>query len=178
MDIQSLPNHLQSIANNVLAHIHEGSSAPENIDELIAWFEDDGWDEIVGAWSDERVVLKLYEIATRFDDREFRAWEDVKREITDEERVGFARRQIDYVLDVMYESFCPSVHSVELNDNGGKTAVLGWLVEISVGGASPDFCGVYADRDQFHQAIRENGHLFHDEIESLSDDQILKLWQR
>jgi hypothetical protein len=71
MEIKSLPEHLQSIAEKVIAHIYGGSSIPEGIDELTDWFEDEGWDELVGAWSDEHIALKLQYLAeSKFNDSE------------------------------------------------------------------------------------------------------------
>ena len=178
MEIKSLPEHLQSIAEKVIAHIYSGSSIPEGIDELTDWFEDEGWDELVGAWSDEHIALKLQYLAeSKFNDSELVGYEDVEGQVTDDLRLEFARKRINEAFESGDGYSCPSVHTVQLVNEQDKTVFLGWLVEVHGQlGHSPTYYGIYADRDQFYQELRRDDFLFWHEKESLTDQQILKLW--
>ena len=180
MEIKSLPEHLQSIAEKVIAHIYSGSSIPEGIDELTDWFEDEGWDELVGAWSDEHIALKLQYLAeSKFNDSELVGYEDVEGQVTDDLRLEFARKRINEAFESGDGYSCPSVHTVQLVNEQDKTVFLGWLVEVHGQlGHSPTYYGIYADRDQFYKELREDGYLFCDEIDDLRNEQVLKVWEK
>jgi hypothetical protein len=179
MEIKSLPEHLQSIAEKVIAHIYGGSSIPEGIDELTDWFEDEGWDELVGAWSDEHIALKLQYLAeSKFNDSELVGCEDVEGQVTDDLRLEFARKRINEAFESGDGYSCPSVHTVQLVNEQDQIVFLGWLVEVHGQlGHSPNYCGVYSNRDQFYEELRKDGFLFWHEKEGLTDQQILKLWE-
>ena len=56
----NLPNKLASIRNQIIEHVHENGPLPANINDLISWFEGDGWDELVPSWeSEEHIALNL-----------------------------------------------------------------------------------------------------------------------
>ena len=73
---------------------------------------------------------------------------------------------------------CPSVHTVQLKNDQGQDAFLGWLVRIHGQlGHMPNYWGIFSDREKFYSELRKSGFLFYDEKDTLSDRQILLLWK-
>ena len=179
MQVQHLPTHLQSIALELIAHVTDASPIPKTIEELTDWFEGEGWNELVGKWSDEHIILKVEYVAElKFNDSELLAYGEVDDQVTDALRVEFARMQINQAFESDDGYSCPSVHTVQLVNKYGSAAFLGWLVEVHGQlGPSPMYYGIYSDRDQFYKKLREHGFLFWHEKETLTDQQILKLWE-
>lgn len=179
MEIRSLPEHLQFIATGLIAHVHEGFSIQSDVVQLTEWFEDEGWDEIVGSWSDERIVLDLGMFADlSFSDSELCGYEDIEGAITDDLRLGFARKRIHDEFESGDGYSCPSVHTVQLKNDQGQDAFLGWLVRIHGQlGHVPNYWGIFSDREKFYSELRKSGFLFYDEKDTLSDRQILLLWK-
>jgi len=176
----TLPNKLIPIRNQVVDHVRKNTPAPNNLSELVSWLETDGWDLLVGAWSDERMILKLYELAyLKFNDSELGDYEDPQDVITDELRLAFAYKRIAEEFDSGDGSTCPSVHTVELRNDNDDTAILGWLVEIhGQAGHYPNFWGAYSSKEKFYQELRDTEHLFLEDDKEFNDKKILELWQR
>ncbi len=94
-------------------------------------------------------------------------------------RVNFARDQINYEFESGSEYLCPSVHSLELSDPMERVAILGWLVQIhGQAGPSPNYLGVYENREKFYQELRDRDFLFSDWSNLVTDQQLLALWKR
>ncbi len=180
MSMLSLPTELIPIRDQIIHHVVEATPYPETLSALVGWFETDGWDLLVGAWSDERVILKLYEFAEyKFNDSELCDYEDPRDVITDELRLTFAYKRIAEEFNSGDGSTCPSVHTVELRNDNGDTAILGWLVEIhGQAGHYPNFWGTYSNKEKFYQELRNTEHLFLEDDKEVNDKKILELWQR
>jgi len=175
--IPELPQNLWSIRDAAIDSIINGTKAP-NLQPIYDWLEDDGWDAIVGAWSNEEMAIKLEDLAeTAFDDEEL-AYDldmDVK-DITDEMRITRTRELINESLDDGYES--PSVHSYKLLPESDESPVIGCVMEIhGQGGAVADWWGVYKNHDDFIKSIRASGLILLSELDALTDEKILSLWQ-
>lgn len=176
----TIPKKLTSIRNQIIDQVHQKISPPKNLDEFISWFEDEGWDEILSGWGSEHIALKLDYIASlKFEDKEFIASEGIEEPITDAMRILYARRLIASAFEDGYEYDCPSVHAVEIRKPNGKSAVLGWLMEVhGQGGPVVYFQGAFLDKEHFYQQLRSWGYLFQSEQDSLSDEKILGLWTK
>lgn len=177
--MQTLPVHLNEIAMRVIENANEKLPPPKELNDLVNWYETEGWNLLVGAWSDERIILKLYELAEyKFNDNELIAYEDPTEPITDDLRLAYAWRRISEEFDSGDGSTCPSVHTIELRHADGKSAILGWLVEIhGQAGHYANFCGVYQNREVFYEQLRNEDHLFQDDEKVVNDLKILKLWE-
>ena len=177
--MQTLPVHLNEIAMCVVETTNDKLPLPKILRELVNWYENEGWDLLVGAWSDERIILKLYELAEfKFNDSELIAYEDPTEAITDDSRLAYAWRRISEEFESGDGSTCPSVHTVEIRHTNGRSAILGWLVEIhGQEGHYAYFCGVYQSRDDFYEQLRNEDHLFQEDDKVLNDSRILKLWK-
>ncbi|WP_445778568.1 hypothetical protein, partial [Shewanella sp.] len=71
-----LPKKLNTIRDQVIDHVRKNTPEPKNFGDLVSWFEDEGWDEILSGWGSEHVALKLdYLASLKFDDKEMIASE-------------------------------------------------------------------------------------------------------
>ena len=46
------------------------------------------------------------------------------------------------------------------------------------GGPAAQWCGTFKSKEEFTNFIKKSGFLFTDEIELISDDEILNLWNK
>ncbi len=171
---------MRMICDQVIDHVRKNTPAPENLSDLVAWFEDKGWDEILSGWGSEHVALKLDYLASfKFDDKEMIACEGLDEPLTDDLRLDYARRLISDAFEQSDGYDCPSVHAVEIKKPNGDSAVLGWLVEIhGQGGPVAEFQGAFPDKEKFHRLLASLGLLLDTEEENLADEAILKLWSK
>lgn len=176
----NLPKKLNTIRDQVIDHVRNNTPEPKNLGDLVSWFEDEGWDEILSGWGSEHVALKLdYLASLKFNDKEMIASEGLDEPLTKELRIDYARRLISDALEQSDGYECPSVHAVEIKKASGESAVLGWLVEIhGQGGPAPEFQGVFSDKENFYQLLSGWGLLLDTEEQNLTDESILKLWTK
>jgi len=175
-----LPKKLITIRDQVIDHVRQNMPEPKNLGDLVSWFEDEGWDEILSGWGSEHVALKLdYLASLKFNDKEMIASEGLDELLTDELRIDYARRLISDALEQSDGYECPSVHAVEIKKANGDSAVLAWLVEIhGQGGPAPEFQGLFSDKENFYQLLSGLGLLLDTEEQNLTDESILKLWTK
>lgn len=175
-----LPKNLTLIRDQVIDHVLKNTPAPEKLSDLVSWFEDEGWDEILSGWGSEHVALKLdYLASLKFNDKEMIASEGLEEPLTDELRIDYARGLISVALEQSDGYECPSVHAVEIKKANGDSAVLGWLIEIhGQGGPVPEFQGAFADKESFYQLLSGWGLLLDTEQQNLTNEAILKLWTK
>lgn len=175
-----LPKKLALIRDQVIDHVQKNTPIPKNLDDLISWFEDEGWDEILSGWGSEHVALKLdYLASLKFNDKELIASEGLEEPLTDELRIDYARRLISDALEQSDGYECPSVHAVEIKKPNGDSAVLGWLVEIhGQGGPAAEYQGAFPEKENFYQLLSGWGLLLNTEEKNLTDEAILKLWTK
>ena len=71
-----------------------------------------------------------------------------------------------------------SIHAVEIKNENGDTAVLGWTMRID--GYSPvvEFQGALSTKEHFYQFLRANGFLLDSDMQSLEEETILELWEK
>jgi hypothetical protein len=175
-----LPKKLTLIRDQVIDHVRKNTPIPENLSDLVSWFEDEGWDEILSAWDSDHVALKLDCLASlKFDDKEMIASEGLDEPLKDDLRIDYARGLISDALRQNDGYECPSVHAVEIKKANGDSAVLGWLVEIhGQGGEVAEFQGAFTDKENFYQLLSSWGLLLDTEELNLTDEAILKLWTK
>lgn len=176
------PTEFASICNAAVEHALTGAPIPKALPKLMHWLGTDGWDEVLGEWDarNDPMAVKLHSESQRdFRDSEVRARAglDSTDAVTDEMRVEFARHRIADWTSGEDGVVCPSVHCYNIHHEDGRSAVVGFTVEIH-GQAGPvvDLQGVYADESIFLQNLRDSGYYLVNEIVQVSDATILKLW--
>jgi len=166
--------------DRVIDHVWTKTPLPKNLGDLVSWFEDEGWDEILSGWGSEHVALKLdYLASLKFDDKEMIASEGIEEPVTNALRIDYARRLISNALKESDGYECPSIHAVEIKKSNGVAAVLGWVIEVhGQGGPVAEFQGVFADKENFYQFLSGWGLLLDSEEQNLTNEAILKLWTK
>jgi hypothetical protein len=174
------PKSLLPVVDKVVAHVVHGSPLPKNLNKLIEWFEEEGWDDLCLAWAEEFVALKLFEMAwLSFSDQELIANQDEPISVTDEVRLTYARELVSRAFEESDGYACPTVHAVQISNKQGQVAILGWLMPIhGQGGPVAEFQGVFLDKSQFYQSLRDADYVLATEEKSLKDETILRLWAK
>jgi hypothetical protein len=178
--MMKLPSQLTIIRDQVVDHVRNGTPLPDNLSELINWYETEAWDDLVDGWGDEYIVLKLSSLAwLGFSDSELIANQESDEPVTNELRIAYARQLIAQTLESCDGYDCPTVHAVELKKDDGSTAVLGWTMEIhGQGGAVALYQGAFSDLEHFYQSLRDCDFLFPSEQDQLTDEAILGFWTK
>jgi hypothetical protein len=175
-----LPKRFWKARDAAIEHLLSNSRLPEGLADLQEWLGTDGWDDLLGAWINEDIVLNLEGWAEyKFSDTSLRDAEglDEAEAITDQMRVDYAREAISYAVENSESDDSPSVHSFPIERDDGECAVLGCTVEIhGQYGPVPQWHGVFADKDDFYRHLRAAGFLFHTEADEITDAEILALW--
>jgi hypothetical protein len=180
MTIQ-LPTTLLSISNQVIDHFSKKTLLPKNIGELINFYETEAWDDLLSGWGkDEHIVLNLSRLAwLKFSDSELIANQESDEPVTNKIRLKYARQLITLTIENNDGYDCPTVHVVELKKDDGNTAILGWTMEIhGQGGAVAVYQGAFVDLEHFYQSLRNCDFLFSTEQDHVSDEAIIKLWEK
>lgn len=174
-----LPENLLKVCAGIVSLVHEGKPLPNDYQaELCAWLEDDGWDSLIAV--DEGYAVKLYEIAEyRFRDSELAVDLGLANldEITDLQRVAYARHWVQEAATGDDGYLAPTVHCFPLNDYRGREAIFGVTVEIhGQAGAVPIWHGVFKNQDEFFSDLRSSGYWLASELPLLEDSTLLASW--
>jgi hypothetical protein len=174
------PKSLLPIVDKVVTHAVHGLPLPKNLNKLIEWFEDEGWDYLCSAWAEEFTALKFFEMAwLSFSDQELIANQDAPITVTDDVRLTYARELVSRAFEESDGYACPTVHAVQISNKQGQVAILGWLMPIhGQGGPVAEFQGVFLDKSQFYQSLRDADYVLAPEEKSLKDETILRLWAK
>lgn len=179
MHIDKIPESLRPVVNSLIKHAIHGTKSSENTEELAEWFQADGWDEMMASWSDEDVALNLDHIARlKFDDAQLLDNQDLEGPVTEKNRIDFARKCLNAALEQMDGMECPSIHTVNVANKSSEEAYLGWIVEIhGQGGPVCFFAGSFRDKQLFIEHLRDMNYYFRSEINMLTDEKLLSLWE-
>ena len=174
-----IPENLRSIANAAINHAINGTELPEDIDDLIGWFESDGRDYLVSSWDEDDYVLNISDYSqNNFSDEALLSYEGFDGDIDNRHRVDYALELLNTVFDELDGSEDLTLHPIEIASSSGDTATLGWLMEShGQGGPEDTFIGVFPNKLQFYNYLRSLGYLFKSDLGTLSEDRILSLWK-
>jgi hypothetical protein len=174
-----LPADLIKLRDQVIDHVTLGDEAQYDIKALVTWYEEEH-EEIVAGWGpEEHVALDLKEIAAgEFNDIEMGAYEGSDLTITDDRRIAHAKNRLEYIFEETGSDVSPSIHAVEIKNENGSTAVLGWTMRFE--GYSPvvEFQGAFSTKEHFYQFLRINGFLLDSDMQTLKGETILELWEK
>jgi len=174
------PEKLLHIVDVVVAHAVDNTPLPDNLNDLTEWFETDGWDHLCSTTDDYFCALKLFQLAWyNFSDQELEANQEETVPITDEVRLAYARNLVAEAIEEVDEYNCPTVHSIQISNANGHVAILGWLVEShGQGGVVPVFQGIFSNKSDFYQSLRDLDFVLQTEEDLLKDETILRLWNQ
>jgi hypothetical protein len=176
----TLPKTIQDQADQAIEAFYAHRSAPEALKIIHEFLESDGWDELY-AISNEATALNFGSFAQEyFYDSELRAYIGLSDDepISDVDRLDFARTQMSRLLEEFDESLVPSIVSCTIKDRKGREVIVGGYTEIhgQLGPATTWFDLVRSEEDWMSR-LNERELILADEIDRISDEQILTLWR-
>lgn len=183
LEKESVPSSLVPFFD---AAVSPSPGSAEDLSPFWEWIEAEHWDHLLGAWWRTDWGAFAFDLGYfsqfRFRDDELRDYYGIEDDepVNDQARVQFGRLAIQEALENADESLCPTVHCVPLRDQKRKkTAMLGCLMEPQ-GQAGPvcKWQGVFENEEAFKQYLREAEFVFEGELDAVSDDAILGVWQR
>jgi hypothetical protein len=176
--IPELPKSLYSLRDAIINSILKSTPLPE-IQPIYDWLEGDGWDALVGSWSNQEMAVKLgYLSQHQFDDSEVATQEEIEDEdVTDEMPLAYARQLIDDSIDDGY--ICPSIHTYKLEQGNDTSPVIGCLMEIhGQAGPAADWWGIFKNPDEFYEELNECDIVLLSKSELISDERLISLWKK
>lgn len=182
-----LPSHLHEARDAVISAYLSGAEIPASVRLIQEWLEGDGWDALLETWGDE-IAIDLGTVSSRFfydaSLRDELETED-NVEISNEQRLEYARKVIRSISVELEDTFAPSVHTYAISDGDGWGVVLCGTGRMYGHGIEMDWLGVWSDRSKFLADLPTLGllrlatiekDLSIDVIGGVSDEEILDLW--
>ncbi len=176
----NFPEKFLEIKNKVIENTLLGVSPPDDIELIYEWLSVEGWDDLLGDLDSWAINLE-YLAQLKFDDNELKYYlEDTQDNesfsVTNEMRLNYARELIDY--ETMHGELV-SINSYKLEREDGKLSYIGCYIEMQgQGGPAAKWCGTFKSKEEFTNFIKRSGFVFTEDIELISDDEILKLWNK
>lgn len=175
----NLPADLIKIRDQVIDHVTLGAKAQYDIKALVTWYEDEKEEINASFGPEEHVALNLKKIAAmEFNDNEMSAYEISDLPVTDDRRIAHAKNRLAYILEEIGSNVSPGIHAVEIKNENGNTAVLGWTASFEGYSHVVEFQGVFSTKEHFYQFLRANGFLLDTDMQSLKGETILALWEK
>ena len=174
------PSQFDEIQNQIIECHRQGLPPPEDMEILQEWLMADGWNHALAAWDDEAMVLDVAKLAKDcFTDQCMtqELWLLAKGQHLNTQRAGFARVWIQNAITSGAGEHSLSVHSCPIQHSDGGQLILGLTVEIQGHSPEPTWHGWFSDKEAFYQYLKSLSYIFHQDIDSLSDQEILGLWQ-
>ncbi len=176
------PEHLQAACDEAIAAFKAGKPEPVSFKQVTDWLEADGWDSLIADLGDQMAINLTALAHYQFTDIELRANSDIPDEqpISDPDRLQWARKQIDRVLNNYDDDLLPSVHTYQLTSSDRQSAWVGCLVEIH--GQLGPACywqGLWPSREAFWAALgKEYDYWVTPLMGDVTDEAILYHWQK
>ena len=169
-----LPENLWKIRDEIVDNVLDGLTPPADIKLVQEWLVSDGVDNL---WTQDGLlgyVITLDSLAQwRFYDSEL----EYSDEITDNLRVDHARKIISDV--VAGDDNTLGVHGAKLEKDDGKSIYLGSIQESQgQSGLVYEWFGVFDNLDQLLDEAARLGYFFTGEIDTITDEEILAVWNK
>ena len=170
---ENLPPELEPIRDAVIDYaLGRTKTYPENIDDLYAWYESDGYgDEVnyIGVSS----LIYLSDITDWLSDEEMGGDPDIS-DITDRERIDYAKRLINDQVDSI-SAYGALIKTLE--NSKGEQAFLGYLEQSQgMAGTETSWWGIYRSEDAFISELEKNEDFLTLDGGGLTDEGILGYW--
>lgn len=175
-----LPKAVQDQADQAIEAYYSNRSDPEALKTVQEYLESDGWDELY-AISNEATALNFGSFAQEyFYDSELRAHIGLPDDepISDADRLEFVRTAMLRLIDEFDELLVPSIVHCTIKDRMGREVIIGGYIEIH-GQLGPETTWLNLTRSEadFKLQLKERELVPADQIDGISDEQILLLWR-
>jgi hypothetical protein len=166
-----IPSDLQALSADVIESLADSNKALPDLQPLHVWLENDGWDEVVMSILGQIVYLD-HIASIFFYDSCLKEHIDISQdEITDQIRVDFARKKIDYAISISEDS----VHAIHLSlDQSSSFFLLCVINGQGQGGWEVEWGYAYQNIDELMGYL---GNYILIDSKSATEKEILKLWK-
>ena len=164
----------QTLCNQLIAYLDDEHTQEPDWKEVAYLFEFNKYEEIMGGMI--QVLTNVKAISSlEFSDSFFSEYEEVD-EVDDSQRLRFARERISSHLEG-YSNYSFTVHSVEIKNEIGELAVLGFSVSGPGGqyGFDIECIGIFKNNEDL---LNFYGKEYISREHEISDERILKLWKK
>lgn len=174
------PVALEKVALEAIDYVHRGARLPKDLNNLIDWYEDEGFETLLESWDDFGRVLNIRDLAFEsFSDYDLIESNNKCESPSHADRANHGRQLISEAFEASGDLRCSSIHCLELLNFEGEKAILGWLVEVhGQSGPVPIFQGIFRDKLDFYGHLRSTGYVLDTEESAVTDEAILRLWQQ
>lgn len=177
-----MPTEIHSIFDELVSVAHGTQAAlkPESAEALQAWAENDGYQDLIGAWKGELMVLDLSDLSDwYFSDSVLLDYKDCEEDVIDDTlRLEYARERIAYEFESGSEKYVLSLHQLPIVSGARQMAILGYTGQVQgQGGLGWYYQGVFLSEADLMEHLRESGFVLQSEVSAISDTQLLALWQ-
>ena len=179
--VPQLPQELYKARDAAIENLYKGLEPPESLELIQEWLKGDGWDALTGSSANETMAVDLNQFASySFSDEEYIAgWLGEEQPITDAMRITHARMLISNASDGDDGYLVPSVYSVNIKSDNGKSAVVAAIMRI-MGQAGPEtsWWGVYKTHMDFLEELKKAGLIPVECIKDITDAEVLAYWKK
>ena len=169
-----LPESLINIRDALIDHVMREAPLPNNLRELISWYEDSGFDYLVPDGKPLEFVLNMN--SRTFSESELGGELEIVGNISDNQKIEHAKSVLIDDVAQLDDDICQTIHSVELVNADEEYIVVGFVIEMDGPIPLPIFQGAFIDENAFLEHLRSCGYLNLDDVKSLKDEELLKLW--
>ena len=166
-----IPESLQELAILAVKKVFKKYRPIPDLKPLHDWFEDDGWDEVVMSGQGGCIYLESVSSTDFYDEYLKEDLDGGDETITDEMRIAFARKRIDFQLSQADDS----IHAVELKVPDLPPVFLDCLIKgQGQGGWEVEWGPAYKT---IQELLDSYGDMVVMDSKTVSDNKILKLWR-
>lgn len=168
----NFPKNIKELLNTAINNLWDERVPQPDLSSMSDWLESDGWDDVVSGLTSSCIYTSR--ILEDFNDENLLEHRDIgnKQNITNDDRIAFARGLIDYLLSDSMDS----CHSIPIETDQMPPAVLCFIMYFHPqGGAS------FYDLRVCHSAedyLRDCGGEIINDSADLSNSEILGLWRK
>lgn len=179
MEIE-LPERLWALRDELVTRVEAHGPQLADCPHMQAWLEEEGLQAMLDSWGDE-VAINLD--AFDFSDDRLREYEALEpdEEITDDQRVEYARGQIAARIEDDTDYMAPNVHLVQLTRADGHKAIIGYTSQNWAQEGVLIWQGVFPDKDAFLSHLRSQNLWYVGpgrDVETFDHETLLRFWRK
>lgn len=173
----NFPEQFRPIRDAVIDAGIRGDNPPDEISEIYKWLEGDGWSELVDRNPNGQMAIDVSRLCE--DDSELRAILDIDDsiEIKNSMRSAYTQQLLKEIVSGEIDYDYPEITYLKLENEEGKSVVLGAVLAVQPGGWDVEWHGIFADEEQFIETMKLNGLWLLEAIELIDDNSILQFWR-
>lgn len=185
MGEEQIPAEFQSLLDKLVETASRDDhleSPPEGLQDLDAWFIEDGYALLLETWSDEFRLDLVHMANSVFNDEEMVEFldHDGSEEIDDSSRLVYCRERLGEADADLLSQYVFTPHWIPIESSSGISAHLGCIAQVNtlVGVAECECLGVFTNKEEFLHHLDEMGVIRLCELGKIDDEFLLGLWEQ